>query len=108
MRPGGKVSIDIADGSQSVTKTVSQLLGTTRRSRPMTFGSSTTAGYSSSEAETISTYRPMRWSRCSSKTASCLNGNPGLMGELVTHGYSYLTDSDLKVIAAHLRSLEPP
>lgn len=27
MRPGGKVSIDIADGSQSVTKTVGQLLG---------------------------------------------------------------------------------
>ena len=27
MRPGGKVSIDIADGSQSVTKTVNQLLG---------------------------------------------------------------------------------
>jgi len=31
----------------------------------------------------------------------------GLMGELVTHGYSYLTDSDLKAIAVHLRSLEP-
>ncbi len=27
MKPGGKVSIDIADGSQSVTKTVNQLLG---------------------------------------------------------------------------------
>ena len=26
-KSGGKVSIDIADGSQSVTKTVSQLLG---------------------------------------------------------------------------------
>ena len=27
MKPGGKVSIDIADGSQSVTKSVNQLLG---------------------------------------------------------------------------------
>ena len=27
MKQGGKVSIDIADGSQSVTKTVNQLLG---------------------------------------------------------------------------------
>ncbi len=27
MKPGGKVSIDIADGAQSVTETVKQLLG---------------------------------------------------------------------------------
>jgi len=27
MKPGGKVSIDIADGSQSVTQTVNRLLG---------------------------------------------------------------------------------
>ena len=27
MKPGGKVSIDIADGSQTVTKTVKELLG---------------------------------------------------------------------------------
>ncbi len=27
MKPGGKVSIDIADGSQSVTRSVNELLG---------------------------------------------------------------------------------
>ena len=31
----------------------------------------------------------------------------GLMGELVTHGYSYLTEEDLKAIAVYLASLEP-
>ena len=28
------------------------------------------------------------------------------MGELVTHGYQYLTDADLKAIAVYLASLE--
>jgi len=31
----------------------------------------------------------------------------GLMGEIATHGYSYLTDADLKAIAVYLASLEP-
>ena len=30
----------------------------------------------------------------------------GLMGELVTHGYQYLTDADLRAIAVYLASLE--
>jgi mono/diheme cytochrome c family protein len=31
----------------------------------------------------------------------------GLMGEIVTHGYSYLSEADLKAIAVYLASLEP-
>ena len=31
----------------------------------------------------------------------------GLMGELVTHGYSYLTEADLNAIAVYLKALEP-
>lgn len=34
MKSGGKVSIDIADGSQSVTKTVNQLLGDNKAISP--------------------------------------------------------------------------
>jgi hypothetical protein len=31
----------------------------------------------------------------------------GLMGELDTHGYSFLTDADLNAIAVYLKALEP-
>jgi len=34
MKSGGKVSIDIADGSQSVTKTVNELLGNEKTIAP--------------------------------------------------------------------------